>query len=60
MKLALKREFVLFLLLKCSLHKVTTDFSMPLMPKDQEQTKETKGEQTASNKGKQKENYHQI
>lgn len=42
---------MLFWLLKRFLPKVKTDFFV-LMPKDKEQTKETKGEQTASNKGK--------
>lgn len=54
MKFALNHEFVLFLLLKSSLHKVTTDFSMQLEPEDQEQTNKTKEEQAVSNKRKPK------
>ena len=45
-------EVCTFLALKTIFHKVMTDVLTPLMPKHKEQTKETKGEQTESNKGK--------
>lgn len=49
----MKQRFVLFSLLILVLHKVITDCLTPRMVKYKEQPRETKGEQSGSNNGKQ-------